>query len=82
MRNITMKTIADYLFRGIRAVNSAVNSVTLEVAEVEEPTLDQKMFREYIRDLNTPKILPPDEYIDPYAIVWEGKGNRYGKKTS
>jgi len=49
---------------------------------VEPPkdTFDEKMFREYIKDLNTPKILPPDEYIDPYAIVWEGKGNRYGKK--
>lgn len=49
---------------------------------VEPPkeTVEEKMFREYIKDLNTPKILPPDEYIDPYAIVWEGKGNRYGKK--
>lgn len=48
--------------------------------EAPKETFDEKMFREYIRDLNTPKILPPDEYVDPYAIVWEGKGNRYGKK--
>ena len=33
-----------------------------------------------IRELNTPKILPPEEYIDPYAIVWEGKGHPNGRK--
>jgi hypothetical protein len=43
-------------------------------------TQDEKRFRQMIRELNTPKILPPEEYIDPYAVVWEGKGNRYGKK--
>lgn len=43
-------------------------------------TQEEKRFRQMIRELNTPKILPPEEYIDPYAVVWEGKGNPNGRK--
>ena len=43
-------------------------------------TQEEKRFRQMIRELNTPEILPPEEYIDPYAIVWEGKGHPNGRK--
>jgi len=32
-----------------------------------EETPDERLFRKYIRALNTPIILPPDVYLDKYA---------------
>ena len=43
-------------------------------------TQEEKRFRQMIRELNTPKILPPEEYMEAYAIVWEGKGHPNGRK--
>lgn len=37
-------------------------------------TYGERRFREYVRSVNTPVILSPAEWIDPYAITWEGRG--------
>ena len=47
--------------------------------DVSAETYEERRFREYVRALNNPVILPPDEWIDPYAITWEGKGSPTGK---
>ena len=37
------------------------------VVEKPEETVDERLFRAYIRELNTPQILSPEEYVDKYA---------------
>ena len=54
-----------------------VGGVVLEDDSTE--TYEERRFREYIRALNTPVILPPEEWVDPYAITWEGRGT--GRST-
>ena len=54
-----------------------VGGVVLEDDSTE--TYEERRFREYIRALNNPVILPPEEWVDPYAITWEGRGT--GRST-
>lgn len=58
------------------ALQLTVGSVSFKVAD---ETFEERRFREYIRSVNTPTILPPDEWVDPYAVTWEGKGHPTGK---
>lgn len=39
----------------------------IDTKEKIEETSAERLFRKYIRELNTPKILPPEEYTDKYA---------------
>ena len=60
------------------ALQLTIGSVSFKVAD---ETLSERRFREYVRQINTPNILPPEEWIDPYAITWEGRGTGRSTKT-
>jgi len=47
--------------------------------DVSAETYEERRFRKYVKAVNTPVILPPDEWIDPYSVTWEGKGSPTGK---
>lgn len=38
-----------------------------------DESIDERLFRAYIRELNTPQILPPDVFIDRYSPNISGK---------
>lgn len=61
----------------VNNLRKLVGGVVLEDDPAE--TCEERRFREYIRALNTPVILPPEEWVDPYAITWEGRGT--GRST-
>lgn len=61
----------------VKNVRKWVGGVVLEDDPAE--TYEERRFREYIRALNNPVILPPEEWVDPYAITWEGRGT--GRST-
>ena len=61
----------------VNNLRKLVGGVVLEDDPAE--TYEERRFREYIRALNTPVILPPEEWVDPYAITWEGRGT--GRST-
>lgn len=47
--------------------------VMVDKEEKSKETNEERRFREYIRALNTPVILPPDIYIDKYSPNISGK---------
>jgi|DEB0MinimDraft_4_1074332.scaffolds.fasta_scaffold494682_1 hypothetical protein len=47
--------------------------VMVDKEEKPKETNEERRFREYIRALNTPAILPPDVYIDKYSPNISGK---------
>lgn len=47
--------------------------LTVDKKDKTKETNEERRFREYIRALNTPVLLPPDVFIDKYSPNISGK---------
>ena len=57
----------------VNNLRSLFGGVVIDDASLE--TIEEQRFRLMIRELNTPKILPPEEYIDKYSPAWAERRN-------